>query len=66
MGGLLTYGIPNMKLSKATVERRVKVMEEEGITFLTNQEVGADAAEAAPAAAKPWAPPSVTPGRCLR
>lgn len=45
VGGLLTYGIPNMKLSKATVERRVKVMEQEGITFLTNQEVGADAAE---------------------
>ena len=30
-GGLLTYGIPNMKLDKETVERRITLMEEEGI-----------------------------------
>src|SRR6266852_3431853 len=40
IGGLLTYGIPNMKLDKKTVQRRVCLMEEEGITFLTNTEVG--------------------------
>src|SRR6187549_1830509 len=43
IGGLLTYGIPNMKLDKtAVVLRRVKIMEEEGIKFLTGCEVGKD------------------------
>ena len=41
-GGLLMYGIPNMKLEKSLVERRVKLLEEEGITFVTNTEVGKD------------------------
>src|SRR6266849_5998928 len=40
IGGLLTYGIPNMKLDKRLVERRVQLMEAEGITFVTNCEVG--------------------------
>ena len=40
VGGLLTYGIPNMKLGKELVERRVHQMEQEGIAFLTNTEVG--------------------------
>jgi glutamate synthase (NADPH/NADH) small chain len=40
IGGLLTYGIPNMKLDKRLVERRVKLMEAEGISFVTNCEVG--------------------------
>jgi glutamate synthase (NADPH/NADH) small chain len=40
IGGLLMYGIPNMKLDKRTVERRVKLMEAEGVTFVTNCEVG--------------------------
>ena len=40
MGGLLTYGIPNMKLSKDTVQRRVDLMEAEGVTFRCNEEVG--------------------------
>jgi glutamate synthase (NADPH/NADH) small chain len=40
IGGLLTYGIPNMKLDKSIVQRRVDLMAEEGITFLTNTEVG--------------------------
>src|SRR3954466_4102806 len=40
IGGLLTYGIPNMKLDKRLVERRVKLMEAEGITFVVNCEVG--------------------------
>ena len=40
VGGLLMYGIPNMKLDKKLVLRRVKQMEEEGITFQTNTDVG--------------------------
>jgi glutamate synthase (NADPH/NADH) small chain len=40
IGGLLMYGIPNMKLDKKLVLRRVKQMEEEGVAFLTGTEVG--------------------------
>src|SRR5437762_7602696 len=41
IGGLLMYGIPNMKLDKkAVVQRRVKLMQAEGISFITNCEVG--------------------------
>ncbi|WP_101842122.1 glutamate synthase subunit beta [Halobacillus sp. Marseille-P3879] len=40
VGGLLTYGIPEMKLPYSVVERRVKILEEEGIKFVTNTEVG--------------------------
>src|SRR6266849_661035 len=42
IGGLLMYGIPNMKLDKKTVQRRVDVLAAEGITFITNCEVGKD------------------------
>jgi glutamate synthase (NADPH/NADH) small chain len=42
IGGLLMYGIPNFKLEKKIVERRVRLMEEEGITFKTNVNVGQD------------------------
>ncbi|KAL4232715.1 hypothetical protein ACF0H5_007403 [Mactra antiquata] len=42
IGGLLRYGIPTMKLSKEVVQRRVKLMEDEGITFVTGVEVGKD------------------------
>ncbi len=42
IGGLLMYGIPNMKLEKERVERRVDLMREEGVTFITNCEVGKD------------------------
>ena len=41
-GGLLMYGIPNMKLEKRIVERKIKVMEEEGVIFVTNTDVGRD------------------------
>ena len=41
-GGLLRYGIPDFKLEKWVVERRVKVLEEEGIVFKCNTEVGKD------------------------
>ncbi|MFQ3230855.1 glutamate synthase subunit beta [Reinekea sp.] len=42
IGGLLMYGIPNMKLQKEVVERRVQIMAEEGINFVTHTEVGKD------------------------
>jgi glutamate synthase (NADPH/NADH) small chain len=42
IGGLLMYGIPNMKLDKGLVERRVRLMEDEGIKFITGCEVGKD------------------------
>ncbi|UEX89991.1 glutamate synthase subunit beta [Staphylococcus ratti] len=41
-GGLLTYGIPNMKLDKDVVFRRVRLMETAGVTFHCNVEVGKD------------------------
>lgn len=40
IGGLLRYGIPDFKLEKWVIDRRVKVMEEEGIVFKTNANVG--------------------------
>jgi len=40
IGGLLMYGIPNMKLEKQIVERRVRLLEQEGIEFVVNTEVG--------------------------
>lgn len=42
IGGLLMYGIPNMKLEKWIVERRVRILEQEGIKFVTNTEIGKD------------------------
>ena len=42
IGGLLMYGIPNMKLDKDVVQRRVDLLGEEGITFKTGIEVGKD------------------------
>jgi len=41
-GGLLMYGIPNMKLDKDVVERRISLLRQEGIDFVTNTEVGKD------------------------
>lgn len=40
VGGLLMYGIPNMKLEKQIIERRIAIMKEEGVTFLTGVDVG--------------------------
>ena len=40
IGGLLMYGIPNMKLGKDVVQRRVDILKEEGINFVTNADVG--------------------------
>ncbi|MDR6562573.1 MULTISPECIES: glutamate synthase subunit beta [Arcicella] len=42
IGGLLRYGIPDFKLEKWVVQRRVEVMEQEGIIFKTNTNVGVD------------------------
>lgn len=41
-GGLLTYGIPNMKLGKDIVQRRIDLLKQEGITFTINTEIGKD------------------------
>ncbi len=40
IGGLLMYGIPNMKLGKDVVQRRVDLLKEEGVVFVTNADVG--------------------------
>ncbi len=42
IGGLLMYGIPSPHLDKRVVERRVKLLMEEGIRFVTNTEIGKD------------------------
>ena len=41
-GGLLMYGIPNMKLEKRVVERRIQLLEKEGVNFVCNVEIGKD------------------------
>jgi glutamate synthase (NADPH/NADH) small chain len=42
IGGLMIYGIPAMKLDKGVVERRVKLLADEGVKLVTNTEVGKD------------------------
>jgi len=42
VGGLLMYGIPNMKLDKTVVQRRVDLLAKEGVKFVTGCEVGKD------------------------
>jgi NAD(P)H-dependent glutamate synthase small subunit len=46
IGGLLMYGIPNMKLGKDIVQRRVDLMHAEGIEFVTNADVGGSGVKA--------------------
>lgn len=41
-GGLLRYGIPNMKLEKQYIDRKLAIMEEEGVQFCLNTNVGKD------------------------
>ncbi|MEM7624189.1 MAG: glutamate synthase subunit beta [Planctomycetota bacterium] len=41
-GGLLTYGVPNMKLDKQTVQRRIDLLEAGGVRFVCNTTVGVD------------------------
>ncbi|KAG5459671.1 MAG: hypothetical protein BJ554DRAFT_8379, partial [Olpidium bornovanus] len=45
-GGLLMYGIPNMKLDKSLIQRRIDLMSEEGVRFVANAFVGGDPATA--------------------
>ncbi len=45
-GGLLSYGIAPMKLPQAVVERRVRLMQDEGVSFQTNCDVGRDVSAA--------------------
>ena len=45
IGGLLMYGIPNMKLDKSIIDRRRKLMEEEGVVFHTNVDIKKEEAE---------------------
>lgn len=40
LGGLLRYGIPNFKLEKGVIDRRIAILKEEGIEFYTNVNVG--------------------------
>jgi glutamate synthase (NADPH/NADH) small chain len=40
IGGLLRYGIPDFKLEKWVIDRRIKLLEEEGVVFKTNQHIG--------------------------
>lgn len=42
IGGLMRYGIPDFKLSKTVVDRRLRVFEKEGIEFVTNTNIGVD------------------------
>ncbi|SOC13205.1 NAD(P)H-dependent glutamate synthase small subunit [Ureibacillus xyleni] len=42
LGGLLMYGIPNMKLEKSVIERRINLLRQEGIDFVVNTEIGKD------------------------
>jgi NAD(P)H-dependent glutamate synthase small subunit len=75
IGGLLTYGIPNMKLDKGVVQRRLDLMAAEGVQFVTGADVGKnvdpkklvaenDAVLLATGATKPRDLP--IPGRSLR
>ena len=41
-GGLLRFGVPDAKLEKSVIDRRLAVLEQEGITFVTNTDVGSD------------------------
>lgn len=42
VGGLMMYGIPNMKLEKRFIERKLDIMKAEGVTFITNANIGID------------------------
>ena len=42
IGGLLRYGIPNMKLDKSVIDRRMALMEQAGVRFVTGVDVGKD------------------------
>lgn len=48
IGGLLMYGIPNMKLEKDVVDRRVKLLADEGIKFVASADIGGSASGSIP------------------
>ncbi|HNC50846.1 MAG TPA: glutamate synthase subunit beta [Accumulibacter sp.] len=50
IGGLLRYGIPDFKFEKSHLDRRIAQMQDEGVTFQVNQEVGGSGENALPAA----------------
>ncbi len=52
VGGLLMYGIPNMKLEKQIIDRKIEVMKAEGVQFITNANVGGTKSAMAPMVAK--------------
>ena len=49
LGGLLRYGIPDFKMEKLHIDRRIAQMEAEGVEFRVNQEIGGDAEQSIPA-----------------
>ena len=49
IGGLLMYGIPNMKLDKKIIERRINLMKAEGVEFITEADVGGSSKNSVPA-----------------
>jgi glutamate synthase (NADPH) small chain len=51
IGGLLRYGIPDFKMEKSHIDRRVAQMEAEGVQFRVNQHIGGDAPSATPMSA---------------
>ena len=73
-GGLLRYGIPNFKLNKAIIDRRMKLLEEEGIAFKYGQEIILDSSCPLPkeydaivvATGTPTARDLQAPGRTLK
>ena len=50
-GGLLRYGVPDAKLEKWIIDRRVKLLQDEGIDFEYNVDVGRDLDRRRPAGA---------------
>ena len=67
IGGLLRYGIPDFKMEKHLIDRRIAQMEAEGVTFRTGAEVGADVSDrrAAGRVTTPWCWPAGRSGRAI-
>ena len=55
-GGLLRYGIPNFKLNKKIIDRRIQVMEQEGVTFRYGQPISSSPADGSVVGASPAGP----------
>ena len=61
VGGLLRYGIPDFKLEKSHIDRRVQQMEQEGVTIRTGVLVGAMPSSGAGAAVTNWSSETISP-----